>query len=152
MTGWVRHPFGHFRRFYRPDMAASLSFLRLAVITAHPGRRQGLLCHGRRWNIFHKVGISIRKGSCDRTGYSGCLAGVLCLSGTYGQLLDYVVFAVLIFYVLTIFGLFRLRKNVPMLIAVPGFWLSGYSTGIIFLAILVMVILLIYKPGYTWPG
>ncbi len=40
-------------------------------------------------------------------------AGVLCLSGTYGQLLDYTVFSVLIFYILTIAGVFILRKKQP---------------------------------------
>lgn len=37
----------------------------------------------------------------------------LCLTGTYGQLLDYVIFAVLIFYVATTLGLFVLRKTRP---------------------------------------
>ena len=36
---------------------------------------------------------------------------LLCLSGTYGQLLNYVIFAVLIFYVLTTIGLFVLRRT-----------------------------------------
>ena len=40
-------------------------------------------------------------------------ASLLCLSGKYGDLLDYVVFVVLIFYVLTIFGIFKLRKSQP---------------------------------------
>ena len=38
---------------------------------------------------------------------------LLCLTGTYGQLLDYVIFAALIFYALTTVGLFRLRKLRP---------------------------------------
>ena len=38
---------------------------------------------------------------------------VLCLTGTYGQLLDYVIFAALIFYVLTTMGLFILRRTRP---------------------------------------
>ena len=38
---------------------------------------------------------------------------LLCLSGTYGQLLDYVVFAALLFYVLTTLGLFILRRTRP---------------------------------------
>ena len=38
---------------------------------------------------------------------------LLCLSGSYGQLLDYVIFAVLVFYVLTIVGLFVLRRKQP---------------------------------------
>lgn len=40
-------------------------------------------------------------------------SAVLCLSGTYSQLLDYVIFAVLLFYVATIAGLFRLRRTRP---------------------------------------
>ncbi|MHB8521430.1 MAG: amino acid permease, partial [Limisphaerales bacterium] len=40
----------------------------------------------------------------------GCL---LTLSGTYSDLLDYVIFAVLIFYVLTMIGLFVLRRRRP---------------------------------------
>src|SRR5581483_11895181 len=38
---------------------------------------------------------------------------VLCISGSYGQLLDYIIFAVLVFYILTIVGLFVLRKTHP---------------------------------------
>ena len=38
---------------------------------------------------------------------------VLCLSGSYGQLLDYIIFAVLVFYILTIVGLFVLRRTQP---------------------------------------
>jgi basic amino acid/polyamine antiporter, APA family len=38
---------------------------------------------------------------------------LLCLTGTYGQLLNYVIFAALIFYALTTIGLFRLRKMRP---------------------------------------
>ncbi len=38
---------------------------------------------------------------------------VLCISGSYGQLLDYIIFAVLVFYILTIVGLFVLRRTRP---------------------------------------
>ncbi|HUR92310.1 MAG TPA: amino acid permease, partial [Gemmatimonadaceae bacterium] len=37
----------------------------------------------------------------------------LCLTGTYSQLLDYVIFAALLFYVLTTIGLFVLRRTKP---------------------------------------
>jgi len=40
-------------------------------------------------------------------------ASLLCLTGTYGQLLDYVIFAALIFYALTTIGLFILRSKLP---------------------------------------
>jgi basic amino acid/polyamine antiporter, APA family len=38
---------------------------------------------------------------------------ILCVSGSYGQLLDYIIFAVLVFYILTIAGLFVLRRKRP---------------------------------------
>ena len=80
-------------------------------------------------------------------------AMVLCLSGTYGNLLDYVIFAALLFYFFTILALFRLRVTRPDLPrpvkafgypVVPGLYLV--ATGAL------MVILLIEKPLYTWPG
>jgi APA family basic amino acid/polyamine antiporter len=40
-------------------------------------------------------------------------ASVLCLSGKYGDLLTYSTFASLLFYILTIYGIFRLRKLEP---------------------------------------
>ncbi|PWA04177.1 APC family permease [Flavobacterium psychrotolerans] len=43
-----------------------------------------------------------------------CLwASVLCLTGKYGDLLDFVIIIVLIFYILTIYGIFILRKKMP---------------------------------------
>lgn len=77
----------------------------------------------------------------------------LTLSGSYGQLLDYVIFATLIFYILTIIGLFILRKKQPDLPRPYKAW--GYPwLPIIYIiaATLVSVDLLIYKPAYTWPG
>jgi APA family basic amino acid/polyamine antiporter len=83
----------------------------------------------------------------------GVWAGLLCLSGKYGDLLDYVVFAVLIFYCLTIAGIFILRKKEPD--AERPYKAFGYPVLpaiYIILACIIMAILLIYKPNYTWPG
>jgi APA family basic amino acid/polyamine antiporter len=80
-------------------------------------------------------------------------ASVLCLTGTYSELLDYVVFAVLIFYVLTIAGIFVLRRKWPT--ADRGYKTIGYPViPVLYIAaaMLVMIVLLIYKPNYTWPG
>jgi APA family basic amino acid/polyamine antiporter len=80
-------------------------------------------------------------------------AGVLCLSGTYGQLLDYVIFSVLIFYVLTISAVIILRRKRPE--AERAYKAFGYPfipVLYIILALIISVILLIYKPQYTWPG
>jgi APA family basic amino acid/polyamine antiporter len=42
-------------------------------------------------------------------------ASLLCLSGKYGDLLDFIIFTVLLFYILTIAGIFILRKKQPQL-------------------------------------
>ncbi|MFA5782243.1 MAG: amino acid permease [Bacteroidales bacterium] len=80
-------------------------------------------------------------------------ASILCLSGKYGDLLDYVVFAVLLFYILTIAGLFILRKTRPD--AERPYKAFGYPVLpalYIILALALCIDLLIYKPNYTWPG
>ena len=78
---------------------------------------------------------------------------LLCLSGSYGNLLDYVIFAVLIFYILTIIGLFILRRTRPD--APRPYRAFGYPVLpalYIVMATWVSVVLLRYKPQYTWPG
>jgi APA family basic amino acid/polyamine antiporter len=40
-------------------------------------------------------------------------ASILTLTGTYSELLDYVIFAAVLFYILTIAGIFRLRRTRP---------------------------------------
>ena len=71
----------------------------------------------------------------------------------YSNLLDYVVFAVLIFYVLTIAGLFVLRRKRPEVERpyrafgypwVPGLYILAATT--------ILVVLLLYKTSTTWPG
>jgi APA family basic amino acid/polyamine antiporter len=78
---------------------------------------------------------------------------LLCLSGRYGDLLDYVIFAVLVFYVLTIVGLFVLRRKQPD--AVRPYKAFGYPilpALYIVMAVWICGVLLRYKPQYTWPG
>lgn len=78
---------------------------------------------------------------------------LLCLSGSYGQLLDYVIFAVLIFYILTIVGLFVLRRTQPD--TPRPYRAFGYPVLpalYIVMATWISVVLLRYKPQYTWPG
>ena len=78
---------------------------------------------------------------------------ILCLSGTYGQLLDYIIFAVLVFYILTIVGLFILRRTHPD--AERPYRAIGYPVLpaiYIVMALFIDVVLLRYKPQYTWPG
>jgi APA family basic amino acid/polyamine antiporter len=83
----------------------------------------------------------------------GIWTSVLCISGTYGQLLDYIVFAVLVFYVLTIGSIFVLRKKRPD--APRPYKAIGYPVLpalYIIMALYIDFVLLLYKPQYTWPG
>jgi APA family basic amino acid/polyamine antiporter len=80
-------------------------------------------------------------------------ATLLCISGSYSQLLDYIIFAVLVFYILTIVGLFVLRFKRPD--APRPYKALGYPVLpalYIALAGWICVVLLRYKPQYTWPG
>lgn len=64
--------------------------------------------------FFRKVGeLSDRSVPTTALVIQGIWASLLCLSGTYGDLLDYVIFAVLVFYILTVIGIFILRKKRP---------------------------------------
>jgi APA family basic amino acid/polyamine antiporter len=83
----------------------------------------------------------------------GIWASLLTLSGTYNQLLDYVIFAALLFYVLTVGGIFVLRRTRPD--AERPYRAIGYPVIpalYIILAALIMVVLLFEKPTFTWPG
>lgn len=83
-----------------------------------------------------------------------CLvASILCLSGKYGDLLDMITFIAVLFYVLTIIGVYILRIKKPDL-ARP-YKAIGYP---VLPAIYILmgsgfcILLIIYKPAFTWPG
>ena len=79
--------------------------------------------------------------------------GAVTYGNLYSDLLDYVVFAVLIFYVLTIGGLFVLRRKEPD--APRPYRAFGYPVVpvlYILAAIAIMFVLILYKTQTTWPG
>jgi APA family basic amino acid/polyamine antiporter len=78
---------------------------------------------------------------------------LLILSGSYSDLLDYVIFAALLFYILTITGLFVLRRTRPDLERpYKAFGYPVLPATYIAVASLIEILLLLYKPNYTWPG
>ncbi len=81
------------------------------------------------------------------------VASIWSLSGKYGQLLDMISFVVVLFYMLTIIGIFILRKKQPN--AERPYKAFGYPV-LPFLYILMgaafCILLIIYKPQFTWPG
>lgn len=83
-----------------------------------------------------------------------CLvASILCLSGRYGDLLDMISFVVVIFYVLTIIGIYILRVKRPN--AERPYKAFGYPVLpaiYVIMGLAFCTLLIIYKPQYTWPG
>ena len=81
------------------------------------------------------------------------VASLLCLSGEYGNLLDMISFVVVIFYTLTIAGIFILRKKRPD--APRPYKAFGYPflpLLYILMGVTFCTMLIIYKPAFTWPG
>jgi APA family basic amino acid/polyamine antiporter len=104
--------------------------------------------------FFKKIGVLNSRGVPARAlVIQSIWTSILCLSGTYSNLLDYVVFTVLLFYILTILSVFIFRKKYPQ--RERAYKALGYPVlPVIYIAAVafIMVILLLYKPAYTWPG
>jgi basic amino acid/polyamine antiporter, APA family len=126
------------------------------------GCNHGLILAGPRvYYAMAKDGLFFRKvARINKNGVPGfaiVLQGIwsilLCLSGTYGNLLDYVIFSVLIFFTLTILSIFILRiKRPDMPRPYKAFGYPVIPSLYILTTISIMVILLIYKPDYTSRG
>jgi len=104
--------------------------------------------------FFQKVGeLSDRSVPTTALIIQGIWASLLCLSGTYGDLLDYVIFAVLVFYILTVIGIFILRKKRPD--AERPYKAFGYPVLpalYVLCASAIAVDLLIFKTEYSGSG
>lgn len=132
------------------------------IIISTFGCNNGLILSGARVyyamandGLFFKGVRQLNKNGVPAAALTAqCIwASVLCLSGRYSDLLDYVIFAVLLFFILTIFGLFILRIKKPD--AERPYKTFGYPVIpalYIIVALFIMILLLIFKPTYTWPG
>jgi APA family basic amino acid/polyamine antiporter len=124
-----------------------------AILISTFGCNNGLILSGSRvYYAMARDGLFFKRaGQLNRNHVPGVAlivqaiwTSLLCLTGTYGQLLDYVIFAALIFYALTTIGLFILRSKRPD--AERPYRAIGYPVLpalYILLAITVAVILLI---------
>jgi APA family basic amino acid/polyamine antiporter len=140
---------------------ASVIMAALIIISTF-GCMNGLILAGARvYYAMARDGLFFKKaGELNRRSvpgaaliFQGVWAGALCLSGSYSQLLDYVIFAVLIFFSLTVSGIFILRTKKPD--AERPYKAFGYPIvpGLyILVSVAIAIDLLLFKPGYTWPG
>jgi APA family basic amino acid/polyamine antiporter len=104
--------------------------------------------------FFQKIG-TLNRNSVPGAALlvQGVWASLLCLSGAYGDLLDYVIFATLVFYIVTVAAVFVLRRSRPNADRPYKAW--GYPilpALYILVSAAIALDLLIYKPAYTWPG
>jgi basic amino acid/polyamine antiporter, APA family len=83
----------------------------------------------------------------------GVWASMLVLSGSYSQLLDYIIFSALLFYILTVIGLFVFRRKYPEVKTAYRVPFYPYlPIAYCLMGSFVALNLLIFKPAYTWPG
>jgi APA family basic amino acid/polyamine antiporter len=134
----------------------------VAILVSTFGCNNGLILAGARiYYAMAKDGLFFRAvGTVNRNRVPAvalvaqCIwASALCLSGTYGQLLDFLIFAQLLFYILTLSGLFILRwKRPEMPRPYRAFGYPVLPALYILMAGFLEIQLLRYKPQYTWPG
>jgi APA family basic amino acid/polyamine antiporter len=143
-----------------PDFGTTLIALLIMVSTF--GCNNGLVLAGAR--VYHTMaqdGLFFRNaGKLNAASVPGyalwiqCIvASAWCLSGKYGDLLDMISFVVVMFYMLTIAGIFVLRKKRPD--ADRPYKAFGYPVLpalYILLGLAFCILLIIYKPAFVWPG
>ncbi|HYC84710.1 MAG TPA: amino acid permease, partial [Chryseosolibacter sp.] len=142
--------------------ASGTVILAVLIMISTFGCNNGLILSGARVYytmandglFFKKTGRLNEHAVPEYALWIQCLvACMLCLSGQYGNLLDMVSFVVVLFYVLTIVGIFILRKTRPD--APRPYKAFGYPVLpviYILMGITFCTLLIRYKPSYTWPG
>jgi APA family basic amino acid/polyamine antiporter len=134
----------------------------LMIMVSTFGCNNGLILSGARVyytmakdGLFFKKAGELNRFSVPQYGlWVQCiLASIWCLSGRYGDLLDMISFVVVLFYMLTIAGIFILRRKRPE--ANRPYKAFGYPVlPLIYIAMgtTFCLLLIFYKPAYTWPG
>lgn len=140
----------------------SASVMALLIIISTFGCNNGLILSGARLfqamaneGLFFKSAAHINKYAVPSKALwlQAVWASVLCLSGSYGSLLDYCTFASLIFYIITITALFYLRKiepNTPR--PYKAFGYPVIPALYVLIAGGICIDLLIFKPQNTFLG
>ena len=154
-----------------PGLGGSL--MAIAIMVSTFGCNNGLILAGARAyyamardKLFFERAATLNEANVPAWGLllQGLWAVLLVIPRTYdsataqygnlyGNLLDYVISAALLFYILTIAGVFRLRATMPDVPrpyrtvgypVVPALYIVAAAT--------ILVVLLIYRPATTWPG
>lgn len=142
--------------------SAGTIVIAIMIMISTFGCNNGLIMAGARvYYTMAKDGLFFKRtGTLNKYAVPGfglwiqaLVAAILCLSGKYGDLLDMISFVAVIFYVLTIAGIFILRKKRPD--AERPYKAFGYPVLpilYILMGVAFCVLLIVYKPNFTWPG
>jgi APA family basic amino acid/polyamine antiporter len=142
--------------------SAGRAIIAVLIMVSTFGCINGLVMAGARVyytmaqdGLFFKQAATLNKNAVPQWALwsQAVVASLLCLSGKYGDLLDMVSFIVVIFYVLTIVGIFILRKKRPDM--ERPYKAFGYPV-LPFIYVLMglgfCLLLIKFKPEFTWPG
>lgn len=141
---------------------AGTKIIAVMIMISTFGCNNGLILSGARVyytmandGLFFKKTAKLNKNGVPEFAlWIQCIwTSLLVLSGKYYELLTYVVFVVLIFYSLTLIGIFRLRKTRPDIPRPYKAW--GYPVLPILyciIALLICLALFVYQRDQTWPG
>lgn len=138
------------------------SVIALMIIISTFGCNNGLILSGARVyytmaqeGLFLPATANLNKNAVPGLAlWMQCIAAsVLCISGKYGDLLDMVSFIVVIFYILTIAGIYILRSKKPGIERpYKAFGYPVIPALYIIMGLAFCIMLAIYKPHFTWPG
>ncbi len=146
----------------RASPSFGVQFMAIAIMISTFGCVNGMILMGARLYyamardrlFFRSVGqLNPRGVPAVGLVLQGLWSVVLIFSGSYDDLLTYVIWAALFFYVLTVSGLFILRRKLPD--APRPYRAFGYPVIpalYVALCAIIMLALLVIKPVYSWPS
>jgi APA family basic amino acid/polyamine antiporter len=142
--------------------AFGTTLIAVLIMVSTFGCNNGLIMAGARvYYTMAKDGLFFRQaGTLNKQAVPQVALWVQCvvaaiwsLSGRYGQLLDMISFVVVLFYMLTIAGIFILRKKQLQLERpYKAFGYPFLPALYILMGAAFCILLIIYKPEFTWPG
>lgn len=142
--------------------AFGTTLIAVLIMVSTFGCNNGLILAGARVyytmaqdGLFFKKAGELNKNNVPQWSlWAQCaVASLLCLSGKYGDLLDMISFVVVLFYILTIAGIFILRKKMPDVDRpYKAFGYPFLPALYILMGTAFCTMLVLYKPQYTWPG
>lgn len=141
---------------------AGTAIIAIMIMVSTFGCNNGLIMSGARaYYTMANDGLFFRKaGQLNNASVPGFALWIQCivaaawsLSGKYGDLLDMISFVVVAFYMLTIIGIFRLRRKRPDIERpYKAFGYPVLPVLYILMGLVFCILLIIYKPKFTWPG